>query len=87
MFLVYGEWGDEVGNGVAEGWAGSGWSVCEGSSDSGFSVHLKLEVEVFHDGGGVVCGGGASDVVFVDYGDAASVFVSMVSVHTFCTRG
>ena len=47
---MHGKWGDEVWDGVAEGWAGSGWSVYKGASDGGFSIRMKLKVEVFHEG-------------------------------------
>ena len=58
-------------------------SVDKGASHGGFAVYLELEVEVFHERGGVVGGGCAIESLFVDYGDAAAVSVGSVPVRDF----
>ena len=80
MFGVDGERCDEGWDGGAEDWVGTWWSVGEGSSGGVFAVRVILEVEVFHDWGGVVRGGCAAKGVLVDDGDAPSVLVGSVSV-------
>ena len=78
MFRVHGEWGDEVWDGVAEGWAGSRRSVSEGDADGAFAIRLKLKVEVLPEWAGVVCGSRAVEVVLVDDGDATSMLFDSV---------
>ena len=70
-----------IKSGMALQKAGRGpGSLVEDASDGAFAICLDLEVEVFHDWGGVICGGRAVEGVLVDDGNAASVFVGSVSV-------
>ena len=76
-----GQGGNEVRDGLVEGGAWPYWSVSQGASDGGLAVCFELEVEVFHNEGGVVGSGCAVEGFFVDDGYTTSVSVDAAPVY------
>ena len=62
--------------------------MASGAMNSGIvAICLELEVEVFHDWGGGVCGGRAAECVLVVDGDSTSMFVGLILVRDLVAVG